>query len=342
MTERAVVLDEMSFSGQTLRHGVGYVVKEKLPMSRKIIKKSEEFDEEERFSHAAQLAMQGSWTKWDKVMSQDWNWQSLLYSYSPSLLSFALNSVQLTLPTPDNLQRWNKRSDAKCTLCNRNNCTLFHILTGCSKSLLEGRYTWRHDSILGIISKDLRLVIAYKNKSVPVMVERPKNPHTDFVRQGEKPRAVSKAKVGLLDSAAGWIIYDDLGQKLVFPTYIYATSQRPDIVIVSNNTRAVILVELTSPLEENMQQRNSDKRKKYEELIEGCRANDWKAHLFCVEVGARGFVADSFFGAMRRLGLKNSEVKEMKRKVSNIALRCSYAIYIQRDKPEFVKWKMDV
>jgi len=242
---------------------VGYVEKVKLPMSRKIVKKSEELDEGERFSHAAQLAMQGTWTKWDNVMSQDWNWQSLLYSYSPSLLSFALNSVQLTLPTPDNLQRWNKRSDAKCVLCNRNNCTLFHILAGCSKSLLEGRYTWRHDSILGAISKDLRMVIAYKNKSVPVMVERPKKPHIGFVRQGEKPRVALKAKEGLLDSAADWIIYDDLGQKLVFPTYIYATSQRPDIVIVSNNTRTVILVELTSPSEENIQQRNSDKRKKY-------------------------------------------------------------------------------
>ena len=145
----------------------------------------------------------------------------------------------------------------------------------------------------------------------------------------------------MLDFAADWILYDDLGQKLVFPTYIYATSQRPDIVIVSNSSRAVILVELTSPSEENIQQRNFDKRKKYESLIEGCRANDWKAHLFCVEIGARGFVADSFFGAMRKLGMKNREVKDIRRKVSNIALRCSYAIYIQRERQVFVKWKMD-
>ena len=341
-TERAVVLDEMSVGGQTSRHGVGYVVKEKLPMSRKIVLKSEEMDEDERFSHAAQLAMQGSWTKWDHVMSQDWSWQALLYSYSPSLVSFALNSIQLTLPTPDNLQRWNKRSDAECVLCKRRNCTLLHILTGCYKSLQEGRYTWRHDSILSVISKYLRSVIVYKNESVPVLVERPQTSHINFVKRGEKPSSASKVKHGLLDFAADWILYDDLGQKLVFPTYIYATSQRPDIVIVSNNTRAVILVELTSPSEENIQQRNSDKRKKYEELIEGCRANGWKAHLFCVEVGARGFVADSFFGAMRKLGLKNSEVKGMKRKVSNIALRCSYAIYIQRERHDFVKWKMDV
>ena len=265
-----------------------------------------------------------------------------LFTVTSVVVSFALNSIQLTLPTPDNLQRWNKRSDAECVLCNRRNCTLLHILTGCYKSLQEGRYTWRHDSILSVISKYLRSVIVYKNESVPVLVERPQTSHINFVKRGEKPSSASKVKHGLLDFAADWILYDDLGQKLVFPTYIYATSQRPDIVIVSNNTRAVILVELTSPSEENIQQRNSDKRKKYEELIEGCRANGWKAHLFCVEVGARGFVADSFFGAMRKLGLKNSEVKGMKRKVSNIALRCSYAIYIQRERHDFVKWKMDV
>ena len=117
----------MSSGGQTSRHGVGFVEKEKVPLGRKIVLKSAELDEGERLSHAAQLAMQGSWTKWDQVMSQDWSWQALLYSYSPSLLAFALNSIQLTLPTPDNLQRWNKRSDAMCTLCNGRNCSTSHL-----------------------------------------------------------------------------------------------------------------------------------------------------------------------------------------------------------------------
>ena len=99
---------------------------------------------------------------------------------------------------------------------------------------------------------------------------------------------------------------------------------------------------MTSPIEENIQQRNCDKRKKYEGLIEGCKGNGWKAHLFCVEVGARGFVADSLFGSMRKLGMTNREVNETRYKVSKIALRCSYAIYIQRERKEFVKWKMDV
>ena len=94
-----------------------------MPMSQKIADKCkcEDMDEQERLAHACQLAMHRQWTKWDHVMKQDWNWQALLYSYSPSLLSFALNSVQLTLPTPDNLQRWNKQSEANCKLCRKQN-----------------------------------------------------------------------------------------------------------------------------------------------------------------------------------------------------------------------------
>ena len=109
-----------------------------------------------------------------------------------------------------------------------------------------------------------------------------------------------------------------------------------------DSTHTVILIELTSPAEENVYQRNSDKRLKYASLVEECGTRGWKALLFCVEVGARGFVADSFFGSMRKLGKTNAEVKRLKKKVSMIALGCSYAIYVQRDREEFVKWRLNV
>ena len=90
-----------------------------------------------------------------------------------------------------------------------------------------------------------------------------------------------------------------------------------------------------------MFRRKSDKKAKYANLVEECNIKGWKARLFCVEVGARGFLADSFYGAMRKLGMMNAEVKRPKKKVSQTALRCSYAIYIQRDREEFVKWRMN-
>ena len=70
--------------------------------------------------------------------------------------------------------------------------------------------------------------------------------------------------------------------------------------------------------------------------------NGWKTHLYCFEIGARGFIADSFFGAMKSLGFQNCDIKKMMKEISKMALRCSYAIYLQRDRAEFVKWRMDV
>ena len=99
----------MASSGQSDWKGVGYAPKVNIPYKKKLGLKSDELEEDKRIQHAVQLEMQGSWTKWENIMNQDLTWKSLLYGYSPNLLSFALNSVQLTLPTPDNLKRWGKK-----------------------------------------------------------------------------------------------------------------------------------------------------------------------------------------------------------------------------------------
>ena len=38
--------------------------------------------------------------------------------------------------------------DSKCELCDHKSQTTFHILNGRPVSLNQGRYTWRHDSVL--------------------------------------------------------------------------------------------------------------------------------------------------------------------------------------------------
>ena len=271
-------------------------------------------------------------------MNNDMKWQSLLYSYSPSLLSFALNATQLTLPTPDNLVRWGKTQLGKCDLCKYNKCTLLHILSGCKFSLDDGRFTWRHDSIL-------KIIVDYINDKIEDVKNKPSH-HIDqtlkminFVKKGERPKKSKANKESILDSASDWEIICDLGsEKMVFPMYITTTSQRPDVVIVSKDTKTVIMVELTSPMEENVEKRNSDKKKKYDDLVFQCKNRNWNAHLMCVEVGARGFLANSINYMVRRLGINTKEARKMKSEISLTALRCSYAIYLQRKAKSFVKW----
>ena len=43
----------------------------------------------------------------------------------------------------------------KCCLRSFSNPTLNHILNGCSMALKQGRYAWRHDSILQRLVEDL-------------------------------------------------------------------------------------------------------------------------------------------------------------------------------------------
>ena len=336
--ERAIVLDKMAFAGQNNREGLGYRRKVKMAPKEEIAKKIEELDEDERIQHAVQLGMQGSWTKWDSIMASDMKWQSLLYSYSPALLKFALNATQLTLPTPDNLVRWGKTKMGKCELCKWNSCTLMHVLSGCKVSLNEGRYTWRHDSILKILVSEISKHMNNVNAKPSKIGSRQDD--IKFVKAGEKKKKCNRKKKSLLDGAADWEMFHDLGDKMVFPMYITVTPLRPDMVIVSKSLRTVIMVELTSPVEENTVKRNKDKRKKYEDLVFDCQSNKWKTHLICIEVGARGFLAESVNYMISRLAITPTIAKPMKKKISLLALRCSYNIYLQRKSRKFTKWDL--
>ena len=62
--------------------------------------------------------------------------------------SFCLASTFDTLPSPTNLKKWRITTEAVCTLCSKDVCTTAHILGVCKVSLQQGRYTFRHDTVL--------------------------------------------------------------------------------------------------------------------------------------------------------------------------------------------------
>lgn len=64
--------------------------------------------------------------------------------------------------------------------------------------------------------------------------------------------------------------------------------KRPDIVTYSLKSRKVILIELMCPVEDNIEQRHSEKVSHYEGLLKECINTGWKVHLFAKEVGACG------------------------------------------------------
>ena len=65
--------------------------------------------------------------------------------------------INNTLPTQSNLSKWGISSSSDCSFCLSPE-TLLHIVGGCKSHRDQGRFTWRHDSVLKFIAKSLTAV----------------------------------------------------------------------------------------------------------------------------------------------------------------------------------------
>ena len=305
------------------------------------LKRIEKDDEEKRLSRCYSYALQGDWLSFDAVLKADLSWNSLIYTLPQELVKFLLNSTHNVLPTADNLKRWGKAIvDMKCALCGFNNPTLKHTLNGCPMALKQGRYTWRHDSILLCLVGELQTFLR-NNASCPVTTRGIRDTFIKFVKEGKQPgRRETVSKSGILFTATDWVLaYDSPQEPLVIPHHIAQTSLRPDIILYSNNTKQILMLELTVPMEDNIVQRHLDKENKYARLIDDIELSKWKGHIFGIEIGSRGYVAKSFGFAMTKLGLKQNIIGKLKKAVSLICMRCSYSIYLSRKNETWRPWE---
>ena len=72
-----------------------------------------------------------------------------------NLLSFCLASTYDVLPSPSNLKWWRICTESSCFLCSKEICTTAHVLGACKVSLTQGRFTFRHDSVLSELASIL-------------------------------------------------------------------------------------------------------------------------------------------------------------------------------------------
>ena len=155
------------------------------------------------------------------------------------------------------LVAWGKRINTKCALCG-NKETLQHVLNNCKTMLDQGRYTWRHNSVLRIIMDTLKDV-----------------------------------------SDQSWsLFYCDLaGAKKIagttIPPDILPTQQRPDLVLINESSKSIIIIELTIPFEQNIHKAHERKLNKYAGLTSDLQEQGYDTKLLCVEVGSRGLITDS-------------------------------------------------
>jgi hypothetical protein len=340
----------LRFAGQTGTAGLGFSKSDpyianptKQQRRKKITETLLAQHEEDHIRHASCLVRQGVWTHWENVMPFDLSWPNLIYGPGPHVIAFVLNAQLNSLRTSDMLHLWFGLPSAACVLCDAQNCTLHHVLAKCHKSLIDGRYNWRHDSVLLNIDHALSDLItaANKRKITNATVETKKAFEACFVRQGEKRKgpAPRPRNRGLLACANDWkLLIDYDHRQYVFPPTICATNERPDIVLWSSRARVVILLELTIPAEEGVAAAQVRKEAKYTKLLDEIAAsNFWKAKLLTLEVGARGLVATRTFRAFTTLGFTITEAKKMCKAASEVAARCSYAIYLAHKQKTWVR-----
>ena len=116
--------------------------KERRALIQSEVRRAEEHTRQER---PVEMGAQGAWTTWTTT-DRKLTWGDI-WKYEPLRFSFLLRSVYDLRQSPANLCRWGLTTDPKCSLCDKPG-TLEHVLSSCSTALTQGRYRWRHDSVL--------------------------------------------------------------------------------------------------------------------------------------------------------------------------------------------------
>ena len=241
------------------------------------------------------LIQQGRMLEFISLEQSDLTWRSIIYNLPRGVLSFAVRSSIDFLPTLSNLKCWGKRTNAHCQLC-KNNESLCHVLNNCSVSLNQGRYTWRHDSILRHI----------------VQLLQDSSTNSDIKMY---------ADISDMTSSGGTI-----------PANILPTSQRPDLFLYNETAKKAVIGELTVSFEPNIPKAHERKQSRYAGLLSDLNRAGVNTSLVCFEIGSRGLITKDNVARLRSI-FKFKGVpfkKQITKDISKLALLGSYAIWNSR------------
>lgn len=95
------------------------------------------------------------------------------------------------------------------------------------------------------------------------------------------------------------------------------------MVLVSESTKQVALLELTIPWEDRLEEAVERKLSKYASLVSNCQQEGWRARCLPLEVGCRGFAACSLARAFSQLSIEGERKKRAIRSTIEAAERAS-------------------
>ncbi|XP_060076611.1 uncharacterized protein LOC132556244 [Ylistrum balloti] len=286
-------------------------------------------EEEIRKVKAVEMGAQGAWTKWETT-ERRLTWADI-WKLEPCRIQFLLRSVYNVLPTPTNLHRWGMTENPNCPLCDQPG-NLAHVLSSCNTALTQGRHTWRHNKVLRELADTLEKKRQKKKKCTK------HQPYINFVRSGETTNKKAVHQGGILDGANSWEMRVDLGQRLVFPEVVQ-TNLRPDILLWSQQGRKMVMIEPTVHWEDRCQEAHERKKGKCADLADDVRAKGWSVWVLPVEMGCRGFPAQSMWRMFSTLGIQGRDPRAAVQRLSTTAEKSSSWLWWRR---EDLSWKPSI
>ena len=92
---------------------------------------------------------------WDSSLISTKSIWCAVQKYTPkNIFNFTIMYLNNTLSNMSNVHIWGYSENRLCVLGHQVQ-TLGHVVAGCNVSLNEGRYTWKHNSVLQVIANSL-------------------------------------------------------------------------------------------------------------------------------------------------------------------------------------------
>ena len=164
-------------------------------------------------------------------------------------------------------------------------------MTGCSTALDQGRYTWRHDSVLQVIFQNFK-------KNLPLCY---------------------KLYADLPDCQAS------VSPLSTIPPHITSTLSRPDLVLVS--TDSIVLVELSvvTNTQHHFLAAKTRKEDRYGSLLSDLQHAGYLVDLVTIEVGSLGHFMPETVTKLSSICKKS--INHILQQGARVAISCSYRIY---------------
>ena len=119
----------------------------------------------------------------------------------------------------------------------------------------------------------------------------------------------------------------DFEAQLKVPEEVAVTNLRPDMLLVSNSTKQMGIVELTVPSEERIEIAGELKRQKYDKIALDGKKNGWNIRIWAIEVGCKGFPAVSVSTFLKDIGYQGAKRKKTIDTIGKAAEQASHILW---------------